>query len=134
MHRLRPAPRLGSLLAALVSALFAVPAWAAEQATYTPAAMQAAQAAGKPVVVDVTATWCSTCKAQAPLVQSLLQKPKFKDLLLLHVDFDKQKAVLRTYNVREQSTFVVFRGKSEVGRSTGDTDKASIEKLFEKAS
>ena len=110
------------------------PAFAAEQATYSSAAMSAAQAAGKPVVVDVSATWCSTCAAQRPIVQSLLKEPKFKDLVLLHVDFDSQKAVLRKFNVREQSTFVVFKGGQEVGRSTGDTDKASIEALFNKTS
>ena len=114
--------------------LLATPAFAAEQATYSPAAMTAAQAAGKPVIVDVTATWCSTCKAQAPIVKSLLGEPKYKNLVLLHVDFDTQKAVLRKYGVREQSTFVAFKGKDEVGRSTGDTDKASIEKLFDKTS
>ena len=109
-------------------------ALAAEQEAYTPAAMQAAQAAGKPVIVDVTATWCSTCAAQKPIVQSLLREPKYKNLVLLHVDFDKQKAVLRTLNVRAQSTFVAFKGKDEVGRSTGDTDKSSIAALFDKTS
>ena len=118
---------------ALTLALGVGSAGAAEQAVYTPAAMRAAQAAGKPVIVDVTATWCSTCAAQKPIVQSLLSDPKYKDLVLLHVDFDTQKAALRTFNVRAQSTFVAFKGKSEVGRSTGDTDKASIETLFDKA-
>lgn len=108
------------------------PAVAAVQETYTPAAMAAAQAAGKPVVVDVSATWCSTCAAQRPIVQSLLKDPKFKDLVLMHVDFDKQKAALRRFGVRMQSTFVAFKGKAEVGRSTGDTDRTSIEKLFDK--
>jgi thioredoxin 1 len=36
-------------------------------------------------------------------------------------------------NVREQSTFVAFKGKQEVGRSSGDTNKTSIEELFDKA-
>ena len=121
-------------VACALALLAAAPASAAEQATYSPAALASAQAAGKPVIVDVTATWCSTCAAQKPIVQSLLKQPRFKDLVLLHVDFDKQKAALRKLNVREQSTFVVYKGKQEVGRSTGDTDKASIQALFDKAS
>ena len=119
--------------AAFALTLVAAPALAAEQATYSPAALEAAQAAGKPVVVDVSATWCSTCAAQKPIVQSLLKQPKFKDLVLLHVDFDSQKAALRKLHVREQSTFVVYKGPQEVGRSTGDTDKGSISALFAKA-
>ena len=107
---------------------------AAERAVYSPAVMQAAQAAGKPVIVHVVASWCSTCAAQVPVVMTLLKEPKYKDLLLLIVDFDKQKSVLRSYDVRAQSTFLAFKGKQEVGRSTGDTDKASIEALFDKTS
>lgn len=122
------------LAAALVAlTLAAVPAVAAEQAPYSASAFAAAQAAGKPVVVDVTAPWCSTCAAQKPIVQALLKEPEFKNLVLLHVDFDTQKALLRKLNVREQSTFVVYKGRDEVGRSTGDTDKASIAALFAKA-
>lgn len=122
-----------NLAAALALILSAAPAFAAEQATYSPAALASAQAAGKPVVVDVSATWCTTCAAQKPIVQSLLQQPQFKDLVLLRVDFDTQKAALRKLGVRAQSTFVVYKGKQEVGRSTGDTDKASISALFGKA-
>ena len=125
--------RLPLSAAALVLTLVVAPAFAAEQATYSAGAFASAQAAGKPVVVDVTATWCSTCAAQKPIVQSLLRQPKFKDLVLLHVDFDSQKAVLRKLNVREQSTFVVYKGRQEIGRSTGDTDKQSIAALFAKA-
>lgn len=122
------------LAAALVAlTLAAVPAVAAEQVPYSASAFAAAQAAGKPVVVDVTAPWCSTCAAQKPIVQALLKEPEFKNLVLLHVDFDTQKALLRKLNVRAQSTFVVYKGRDEVGRSTGDTDKASITALFAKA-
>ena len=99
--------------------LAAVPATAAEQANFSPAAFAAAQTAGKPVVVDVSASWCSVCATQKPIVQSLLKQPKFKDLVLLHVDFDTQKAALRRLGVREQSTFVVYKGKAEVGPIDG---------------
>ena len=121
-------------IAAIACLVMAPLAQAAEQMPYSPAAMKAAQDAGKPVIVDVTASWCSTCAAQKPLVQAILKNPKFKDLVLLHVDFDTQKKALHTYNVRAQSTFVAFKGKAEVGRSTGDTDKGSIERLFDKTS
>lgn len=131
MTRFLPAP--AAPLAA-IALLIAVPASAAEQRPYSPTAMQAVQTAGKPVILDISATWCTTCAAQKPIVQSLLKEPRLKDLVLLHVDFDTQKAALREYSVRMQSTFVAFKGKQEVGRSTGDTNRASIEKLFDKTS
>ncbi|MGV8294495.1 thioredoxin domain-containing protein, partial [Pseudomonas aeruginosa] len=31
--------------------------------------------AGRPVVVDVTATWCPTCKAQKPILEKLMKQP-----------------------------------------------------------
>ena len=108
-------------------------AQAAEQ-PYTAKAVQAAQAAGKPVIIHVTAPWCSTCAAQAPIVKALMHDPKFSDVAVFDVDFDRQKAVVRSYGVRMQSTFVAFKGVKEVGRSSGDTDKASIERLFDKTS
>jgi thioredoxin 1 len=127
------APLAAAFVALTLAAVPAVRAVAAEQAPYSASAFAAAQAAGKPVVVDVTAPWCSTCAAQKPIVQALLKEPEFKNLVLLHVDFDTQKALLRKLNVREQSTFVVYKGRDEVGRSTGDTDRASIAALFAKA-
>ena len=49
------------------------------------------------------------------------------------IDFDTSKALLRTLHVAQQSTLIVYKGKQEVGRSTGDTDPASIEALLGKA-
>ena len=108
-------------------------AQAAEQ-PYTARAMQAAQAAGRPVILHVTAPWCSSCVAQSPIVRSLVRHSRFSDLTVFDVDFDKQKSVVRSYGVRMQSTFVAFKGGKEVARSSGDTDKASIERLFDKTS
>jgi thioredoxin-like negative regulator of GroEL len=100
---------------------------------FTQAAFDAAKAAGKPVLVEVSAPWCPTCKAQKPILSDLRAMPKFKDLVIFEVDFDSQKEVLRGLNVQKQSTLVVFKGGKEVGRSTGDTKKESIEALLAKS-
>jgi thioredoxin-like negative regulator of GroEL len=109
-------------------------AQAAAPTPFTAAGFAAAQAEGKPIIVHVVASWCSTCAAQIPIVVALLQDPKYRDVLLLTVDFDTQKAVLRQFDVRAQSTFVVFKGRKEVARSTGETDRAAIADLFDRAS
>ena len=67
-----------------------------------------------------------------PLLQSLLKDGKFKGMAVFQVDFDKQKAFLQEHKVRWQSTLIVFKGKEEKGRSTGDTDPGSIRALLEK--
>ena len=96
-------------------------------------AFEAAQAANQPILIEVHAPWCTTCKAQAPILQKLTADPKFKDLRVFVVDFDSRKDVLRQLKVQSQSTLIVFKGKSEMGRSTGDTKEASIGALLNKA-
>lgn len=88
-------------------------------------------AQGKPVVLDITATWCPTCKAQKPIVENLMKQPAFNDVTLMQIDFDSQKPLLRKYRVTMQSTLVAFRGEKEVGRSVGDTSRRGLQRLFE---
>lgn len=123
-------------LAALVGSAFtaaAFPAQALSKTPYTQAAFEAAAKAGKPILIDVSAPWCPTCKAQAPILSELAAQPKFKNLVLLNVDFDSQKEVLRGLKAQQQSTLIVFKGAKEVGRSVGDTKKDSIEALLSRA-
>jgi thiol-disulfide isomerase/thioredoxin len=95
-------------------------------------AFEAAQAAGKPILVEVSAPWCPTCKAQKPILSSLGAKPDFAKLTVFEVDFDSQKDVLRQLKVQQQSTLIVFKGRQEASRSVGDTNAASIEALLKK--
>jgi thiol-disulfide isomerase/thioredoxin len=96
-------------------------------------AFEAAQAAGKPILVEVTAPWCPVCKTQAPILARLKAEPRFKELATFTIDFDSEKALLRKFDVHTQSTLIVFKGKQEAGRSVGDTDAASIEQLLAKS-
>ena len=106
--------------------LVAATAFAAETKPFDQATFDALQAANKPVLVDVYADWCPTCKQQEPLISALIGSPEFKDYTVLKVNFDTQKDVRKTLRVNYQSTLIVFRGKQEVARSTGDTNKDSI--------
>lgn len=106
---------------------------AAESKPFDQTVFAAAQAAGRPILVHVTAPWCPTCKAQAPILSRLEIEPQFNNLVVLNIDFDSQKDLLRKFNVSMQSTLIVFKGSQEAGRSTGDTNPASIEALLTKA-
>ena len=119
--------------AAAAGALIALPVMAAETVPYTPAAFDAAQKAGKSVLVEVHATWCPTCKAQAPILSKIGKEEDFKNLLVLHVDFDTQKDAVKRFDVRMQSTLITFKGGKETGRSVGDTNPASLTALLAKA-
>ncbi|MCA0316591.1 MAG: thioredoxin family protein [Proteobacteria bacterium] len=114
-------------IAATVSTASAMPQ------RFTQAAFDAARAAGKPILVDVTAPWCPVCRAQKPILSRLTAEERFRNLVVLEVDFDSQKDVVRAFNVQKQSTLIVFRGMQELGRSTGDTNAGSIAALMAKS-
>lgn len=133
MKTLASLARLAGLLAALVIGPLLTTAHAGTTAPFTPEAFKAAQAAGQPILVEVHADWCPTCKAQEPIVNALKADPKFAKLVVLRVNFDQQKQVLRDLKAQSQSTLIVFKGASEVGRSVGDTRRASIESLVGKS-
>lgn len=111
----------------------ATAAFAAESRTFDDKAFAAAQTAGKPILIDIAASWCPTCKAQKPIIEKLAAEPQYKDLLILEVDFDAQKDVLKKFGARTQSTLIVFKGDKETGRSVGSTDESAIGDLLRKA-
>lgn len=123
---------LGALTFSAVPALGSI-AVAMDIKPFDQAAFEAAQAAGKPILVEVSAPWCPTCKAQAPILSRLSNDGRFKELMRFNIDFDSQKDLLRKFNVQMQSTLIVFKGKQETGRSTGDTNAGSIEALLAKS-
>lgn len=126
--------RVFAAIAAIATVLsLGAMASAADKTPFEQAAFAAAQAAGSPILVEVTAPWCPTCKAQAPILSRLKNDPRFKNLVSFNIDFDSQKDLLQKFGVRMQSTLIVFKGRQETGRSTGDTRPESIEALLAKA-
>src|SRR6516165_5561742 len=85
-------------------------AHATETKAFDPASFDAAQKAGKPILVAIHASWCPTCKAQKPILSDLMAEPKFKDLVYFVVDFDTQKDAVRFFGARMQSTLIAFKG------------------------
>ena len=107
-------------------------AWAGS-VPFSAEAFKAAQAAGSPILVEIHASWCPTCKAQGPILDRLAADPKFKDLKIFRVDFNSMKSALKAFNAQSQSTLIVFRGTTERARSIGDTKQASIAALLDKS-
>jgi len=125
--------RLRMLFTVLLLFAAAVPADAASLQPFTPGVFQKAQQAGKPIVLDVWASWCPTCKQQEPTLSQILADPEFADLVFLRIDFDKDKALLRKLKVQQQSTLITYRGAKEIGRSTGETDPGALRNFVAKA-
>jgi len=103
---------------------------AAEMKRFDQASFEVAQAQDRPIVVDITATWCPTCAAQKPIIESLAADPAYAEMVIFDVDFDDQKDVVRDLGAQMQSTLIAYVGQAETGRSVGDTDPKSIGLLF----
>jgi thioredoxin len=110
--------------------LAAAPASAFQTKPFDAASFKAAESAGEPLLVDVFAPWCPTCKAQQQVLDGLKDKPEFAKLTIFKVDFDNQPDVVRDFGARSQSTLIAYKGATETGRSAGDTNPASIETLL----
>lgn len=118
--------------AALVSIAPRTSACAENAVPFSTEAFKAAQAANSPILIEIHAGWCPTCKAQKPIIDKLTADPKFKDLKIFRVDFDGMKPAVRQFGAQMQSTLIVFKGSTEQGRSVGDTNQASIAALLNK--
>ncbi|RDS83080.1 thioredoxin [Dyella monticola] len=121
-----------SLIAVLGLGMIA-PVMAQPIQPFTTAALKAARAAGKPVLVDAYASWCPICRKQAPTIDAMAKDPAFAKLVILRLDYDNQNAEKRQLGIIQQSTLIAFDGGKETGRLVGVTDSAQIKALAQSA-
>ena len=92
---------------------------------YTAESLAAAQKANQPVAIHFRADWCTTCRAQDKVLQSLKSEPGL-NLTVLAANYDTEKALMKRFKVRDRSTLVVLHGTQERSRLVGDTSTAAI--------
>lgn len=122
-----------ALVVVATGMLSATAAAAAQYRPFTQSEFAAAQTANRPIVVDVFATWCPTCKAQEPVLQQLSRAPKFDRMIIFRLNFDTQKSAWRQLRVSRQSTLIAYRGSAETARSVGETEPAALQNMLDSA-
>jgi thioredoxin 1 len=125
--------RRGLLTGLALSFLVVSGAQAANKVPFEARAFQAARDSGKPVVLQVAATWCGPCQRMKSAVSQLVERPEFKDVMIFEADYDANKEDLRQLNAYHVTTLVVYRDKKEVERTVGETRPELIEPLLRKA-
>ncbi len=114
------------VVGAAVLTVTSVSAVAWERVPYSAEAVAEAQASSVPFIIHVHAVWCSTCQAQDNVLAQLDSDPRFADLLIIRVDYDSQKHVMRLFRVPERSTFVAYQGATEISRQYAETSFEGI--------
>ena len=118
--------------AAMLAAAIPSYAHANASAEMDMATFDAAQASGRPVIIDTFAPWCPPCRVQAPLIGWLHNVPAFRNVLVLRIGERTPRAVWRRFRVNAFGTLIVYRNSHEVARGT-PVDAAGIARLFDAA-
>ena len=118
---------------AILAALISPAAHAAGLLPFDAVRFEEARQSGKPVVLQVTASWCGPCQRLRKVVRGLLENPEFKDLVIFDADFDANKDALVRVKAHTVTTLVIYRDNYEVLRGSGETRPDAVKALLKKA-
>jgi thioredoxin 1 len=80
--------------------------------------------AGRPVLVDFTASWCPPCRVMKPVLAELAaERP---DLDVVQLDVDDHQRTAAAYGVLSMPTFMLFRDGRPVLQLVGARPKARL--------
>ena len=117
--------KIGKLLFSTLLIFSALVSHALEIKPYSTAALVQAQKANQAVALHFHADWCPTCLAQEKVLRDL-QSEAGLNITVLVANYDTEKDLKRSFNVRTQSTLLVFHGEKETYRAVGEATPARI--------
>lgn len=108
---------------------------AAGMQEFAPGAIDAALASGKAVLIDYSASWCSTCARQERVISALrAENPAYdQEIVFIRVDWDtyRRHEVTTSRGVPRRSTLILLKGDDELGRIIAGTSQGQIKGLLD---
>jgi len=108
----------------------------ARTVNFTQASYKRLVASGKPFMLGVHASWCSTCARQKRVINALKATGSpYKGMTVIEMDWDKYRgsALAKSLKIPRRSTLIMYNGGREVGRLVAGTGKRQIKGLIDKA-
>ncbi len=119
-------------ISSLTSANVAV----AKTVDFTQAKFEQYLKGGKPFMLGVHTSWCSTCATQKRVISGLRkQDAAYKNLTVMEMDWDEYRgsAIGKKLRIPRRSTLIMYTKGKEVGRILSGTSPKSIKGLIDKA-
>jgi len=99
----------------------------AKETTYNKADFDKALSEGKIVVVSSWIKYCTSCASQMKVLNKAINE--FDNIEYFAFDVTN-KEIANSFNVKYQTTLLIFKGGNEVYRSIGETSKDLIYKAI----
>jgi thioredoxin 1 len=92
----------------------------------------------KPVIIDVSATWCGACRTMAPVFDEMSEE--YQDTIqFAKMDIDSQQRLAKKFGVKALPTILFFKAGQKkplmkhTGAMTKDEFEAQIKQFLQRA-
>jgi thioredoxin 1 len=119
------------------AATLAAPMARADGVVYAPDAVAAELAAGRTVVLNFTASWCSSCQSQGRTIAALRAANPAYDAAIAFFDVDwdtyQDTALATQYGVTSRGSLVVLRGDAVIAQTSTHSTEDALKALLDQA-
>ena len=108
-----------------------------KETTFDKMLFDKAQSEGKVVIVSSWIKYCSSCASQMKVLNKAKNEGKLLDIKFKNIEYFSfdvtNKEIANLFNVKFQTTLLIFKNKKEVYRSLGETTEDLIYQALKKA-
>ena len=108
-----------------------------KETTFNKKLFDKAQSDGKVVIVSSWIKYCSSCASQMKVLNKAKNEGKLLDIKFENIEYFSfdvtNKEIANLFNVKFQTTLLIFKNNKEVYRSLGETSEELIYQALKKA-